>query len=79
MKRKIEESKGLKRTVGESQGILDKSMDVDQIAPEDWESTKQDLRENKTPLLRITGVDQVRGIHSCRIQDMIGDSNPLGT
>ena len=69
----MEESKGLKRAVGESQGTLDRSMDVDEIIPEDWESTKQDLRENKTPLLRITGVNQARGIHSCKIQDMLGE------
>jgi len=84
MKRKLEESKGMKRQVqgeesemkrhvGESQGRIDKSMDLDSIQAEEWEAIKEDQRQNKIPLMRIRGKDEEKGTQACRIQDMGGE------
>ena len=63
----------MKRQEGESQCRIDKSMDLDSIQADEWESIKEEQRQNKIPLMRIRGRDEEKGTPACRIQDMGGE------
>ena len=61
------------RSEGESQGQVNKEMDVDSIMESEWERTKDELRQEKIPLLMIEGSDIDKAIQAARIQDMLGE------
>ena len=61
------------RSEGESQGQVNKEMDVDIILESEWEGVKDELRQEKIPLLMIEGSDMDKAIQAARIQDMIGE------
>ena len=58
---------------GESQGQVNKEMDVDLILESEWERIKDELRREKVPLLMIEGSDTYKVIQAARIQDMLGE------
>ena len=76
-KRKSEEPNHEKmkivRSEGESQGQVNKEMDVDLIMDSEWERIKDELRQEKIPLLMIEGSDMDKAIQAARIQDMLGE------
>ena len=76
-KRKSEEPNHEKmkivRSEGESQGQVNKEMDVDSIMESEWERAKDELRQEKIPLLMIEGSDMDKAIQAARIQDMLGE------
>ena len=76
-KRKSEEPNHEKmkivRSEGESQGQVNKKMDVDLILESEWEGIKDELRQEKIPLLMIEGSDMDKAIQAARIQDMLGE------
>ena len=76
-KRKSEEPNHEKmkivRSEGESQGQVNKEMDVDLILESEWEGIKDELRQEKIPLLMIEGSDMDKAIQAARIQDMLGE------
>ena len=61
------------RSEGESQGQVNKEMDVDLIMDSKWERIKDELRQEKIPLLMIEGSDMDKAIQAARIQDMLGE------
>ena len=65
--------KRLKRTVGESGGIIEKAIDVDRINEEDWEAIKDSLWEEKRPLLRICRRNTKRARMACEVQAQRGE------
>ena len=76
-KRKSEEPNQEKmkivRSEGESQGQVNKEMDVDTIMDSEWERIKDELRQEKIPLLMIEGSSMDKAIQAARIQDMMGE------
>ena len=76
-KRKSEEPNHVKMKIvgneGESQGQVNKEMDVDLILESEWERIKDELRQEKIPLLMLEGSDLDRAIQAARIQDMLGE------
>ena len=59
------------RSEGESQGRVNKEMDVDLILESEWEGIKDELRQEKIPLLIIEGSDMDKAIQAARIQHML--------
>ena len=75
-KRKSEEPNHEKlkivRSEGESQGQVNQEME-DSIIESEWEGVKDELRQEKIPLLMIEGSDMDKAIQAARIQDMLGE------
>ena len=59
------------RSTGESQGQVNKEMDVDLTDDSRWEEIKDELRQEKIQHLIIEGSDADKAIQAARIQDMI--------
>ena len=61
------------RREGESQGQVNKEMDVDLILESEWEGIKDEFRQEKIPLLMIEVSDMDKAIQAARTQDMLGE------
>ena len=63
----------IQRTEGETQGGIERKMDVDNVDEVEWQEMKEELREEKMPFLIIQGKGHKRAMQASKIQDLMGE------
>ena len=68
-----EEAGKLRKTEGESRGVVEKEMDVDAFEEDQWTIERTNMYENKMPIVNVRGKNIKRTLQACSVQEYIGE------